>query len=70
VLLRRDDEQITLTVHDDGRGADLRARQPGFGLNGMRERVTLMGGRFDLDSAPGRGFSFEARLPANAGADR
>ena len=33
----------------------------------MRERVEMMGGRFTFDSAPGRGFSFEARLPATAG---
>jgi two-component system, NarL family, sensor histidine kinase UhpB len=73
VVLRREHtaqaDEITLTVRDDGRGADPQTRKPGFGLNGMRERVTMMGGRFDLDSAPGRGFAFEARLPATAGAE-
>jgi signal transduction histidine kinase len=73
VALRREPkaqgDEIALTVRDDGRGADLRARKPGFGLNGMRERVMLLGGRFDLDTAPGRGFAFEAHLPATAGAE-
>jgi signal transduction histidine kinase len=73
VALRRErtarGDEIALSVRDDGCGADLQARKPGFGLNGMRERVAMLGGRFDLDSAPGRGFSFEARLPANAGAE-
>jgi signal transduction histidine kinase len=73
VALRREPtasgDEIAVTVRDDGRGADLQARKPGFGLIGMRERVTMMGGRFDLDSAPGRGFAFAARLPANAGAE-
>jgi two-component system, NarL family, sensor histidine kinase UhpB len=57
-------EDIVLTVRDDGRGADLALRKPGFGLNGMRERVELLGGRFTLESAPGKGFGLEARLPA------
>ncbi|HEU4627552.1 MAG TPA: ATP-binding protein [Steroidobacteraceae bacterium] len=70
VDLRREDGRITLTVQDDGRGVDLQTRPPGFGLNGMRERVTLLGGELELDSAPGRGFSFVARLPADAGAER
>jgi two-component system, NarL family, sensor histidine kinase UhpB len=60
-------EDILLTVRDDGRGADLKQRKPGFGLNGMRERVELMGGRFAMRSEPGNGFSFEARVPATAG---
>jgi signal transduction histidine kinase len=73
VALRREPtargDEIALTVRDDGHGADLHAPKTGFGLNGMRERVAMMGGHFDIDSAPGRGFSFEARLPANAGAE-
>jgi signal transduction histidine kinase len=39
-------------------------RTPGFGLSGMRERVEMAGGIFDFETAPGRGFSFSARLPA------
>ena len=69
VTLRREARDIVLTVRDDGRGADLTQRKSGFGLNGMRERVELMGGRFDIQSAPGNGFGFEARLPATAGAE-
>jgi two-component system, NarL family, sensor histidine kinase UhpB len=73
VALRREadggSDDIVLTVRDDGRGADLEQHKPGFGLNGMRERVELMGGRFAIQSAPGAGFSFEARVPATAGSE-
>ena len=62
-------EDIVLTVRDDGSGADLNQRKPGFGLNGMRERVELLGGRFDLRSQPRAGFTIEARLPATAGTE-
>lgn len=66
VTLRRE-EDIVLTVQDDGRGTDLSQRKAGFGLNGMRERVELLGGRFDMHSTRGGGFTIEAHLPATAG---
>jgi signal transduction histidine kinase len=59
-------DELTLTMADDGRGMDSGARTPGFGLSGMRERVEMAGGTFDFATAPGRGFSFSARLPARA----
>jgi signal transduction histidine kinase len=59
-------DELTLTVADNGRGMDCSARAPGFGLSGMRERVEMAGGTFDFATAPGRGFSFSARLPARA----
>ncbi|MBX5463054.1 MAG: sensor histidine kinase [Steroidobacteraceae bacterium] len=60
-------DDIVLTLTDDGRGADLARRNAGFGLTGMRERVAMMGGGFAIDTAPERGFGFEARLPVAAG---
>jgi two-component system sensor histidine kinase UhpB len=60
-------DQLILTVVDDGRGMDPGARTTGFGLSGMRERVEMAGGTFLLESAPGRGMSFGATLPAQWG---
>jgi signal transduction histidine kinase len=57
-------DELILTVADDGRGMDCGARAPGFGLSGMRERVEMAGGSFQVDTGPGRGFYFSARLPA------
>ena len=43
-----------MTVCDDGAGFDARAAaEGGFGLIGMHERVELVGGRLEIDSAPG-----------------
>lgn len=69
VTLRRESggarsERIVATVKDDGRGADIQRYKPGYGLNGMRERVEMMGGHFTVASDPGQGFTIEARLPA------
>ena len=43
-----------LSVSDDGRGFDVATvgRGSSFGLVGMRERVLMMGGTLDIDSAP------------------
>jgi two-component system sensor histidine kinase UhpB len=57
--------ELRLTIADDGRGMEQRTRTSRFGLSGMRERVEMAGGSFVLESAPGRGLSFVARLPAN-----
>ena len=39
---------------------------PGFGLIGMRERVTALGGRLGAEPGETRGFSVYAELPATA----
>jgi signal transduction histidine kinase len=56
---------LSVMVRDDGSGFGPEDRKDGgFGLIGMDERVSLVGGRLDLDSAPGRGTTVRARLPA------
>jgi signal transduction histidine kinase len=48
---------------DDGTGADLRERQSGLGLIGMRERVEMLGGQLEVTAQPARGFNIIARIP-------
>jgi glucose-6-phosphate-specific signal transduction histidine kinase len=57
-------DEVLLVLSDDGRGRDPAVRTLGFGLSGMRERVEIAGGTFLTWSAPGRGFRFEACIPA------
>jgi two-component system, NarL family, sensor histidine kinase UhpB len=61
----RDQDELSLTVADDGCGMELNTRTSRFGLSGMRERVEMAGGTFVLESAPVRGLRFEAHLPVN-----
>jgi signal transduction histidine kinase len=39
-------------------------REGALGLVGMRERVTLLGGRFEIDSAPNNGTTLLVELPS------
>ena len=63
-----DDGRVRLRVRDNGVGFDparaARLVEEGhFGLTGMRERVTFVGGRFDVSSAPGQGTTVEVAIP-------
>ena len=49
------DGLVRLSVEDNGVGFDVEealARRDSFGLSGMRERVALLGGRFEVQSHP------------------
>lgn len=66
-LVARDGE-LHLSVEDHGCGFDpeeLKASRR-LGILGMRERVELLGGEFELEAAPGRGTRLEVRLPREA----
>jgi signal transduction histidine kinase len=69
VIAERRREHVLVIVEDDGRGfdAEAAAHAPanghGLGLLGMRERVALVGGALDFDSAPGGGSTVRARIP-------
>lgn len=63
VTLGRASHGLALKVADDGAGAADWQHAIGLGLVGMRERVEALGGTFDIDSEPGRGFTVTALLP-------
>ncbi|WBC14503.1 sensor histidine kinase [Micromonospora sp. WMMA1998] len=57
-------DEVTVEVTDTGRGGTTPPeRSGGFGLAGMRERVTALGGTFSAGPAPPGGFRVHARLP-------
>jgi signal transduction histidine kinase len=67
VQLTQEDGGVRLAVADDGQGFDFaQARQhASLGLASMRERVRLVGGRLEIDSAPGRGTRIDAWVPVS-----
>ena len=55
--------QISVEVCDDGSGFDTAAATSGYGLAGMRERVYIVGGTFEISSDPASGTCIRATLP-------
>lgn len=58
VALCQNGALITMTIQDDGAGFDVdsaQARPERFGLSGMAERVSALGGRMSITSSPGAG---------------
>jgi len=64
VHLRAADGTITLEIQDDGIGFDPVTAVPGggLGLDGIIERVEELGGKLELDSAPGRGTTIRVEV--------
>lgn len=70
------DDTLRIVVEDAGVGfdpAELAEReqtgQVGWGLFSIRERVTLLGGRFEIESAPRRGTRFSLVAPRGVAPD-
>jgi len=55
--------EVRLRVLDDGRGFDATRVKRGIGLTSMRDRAEYIGGRFLLNSQPGKGTDIEVRVP-------
>jgi signal transduction histidine kinase len=64
VQITHDARTLTIRVDDDGAGSQ-RPPVPGYGLVGMRERVTALGGRLRAEPGASRGFTVLAELPMN-----
>jgi signal transduction histidine kinase len=64
--------EVTIEIEDDGKGFDpaILSAPPdagaALGLMGMQERVELLGGTIEIDSAPGQGTRVALRVPIAA----
>jgi signal transduction histidine kinase/ligand-binding sensor domain-containing protein len=70
VEIRYDNEQFRIRIRDDGKGIDpaVLAAKPTeghYGLPGMRERATLVGGKLAVWSEVDEGTEVEVRIPAS-----
>jgi signal transduction histidine kinase len=65
------DAYLKIVVSDKGAGFDVQAMQEradsnaGFGLFSIRERLSLAGGRCEVDSRPGQGTTVSMTAPAS-----
>jgi signal transduction histidine kinase len=65
VSVTRHEGHVELTVRDAGSGFDAAAAHPGRGLTHIRDRAAELGGTLRVDSAPGRGTTITAWVPAS-----
>jgi signal transduction histidine kinase len=65
ISVRQDGESIELELRDNGLGFDTTAPGPEghFGMAMMRERASVGGGSFEVQSAPGAGTTITVRFP-------
>jgi two-component system sensor histidine kinase UhpB len=71
IELQEEDTELSVVIRDDGVGFDVAAMHKragcggSFGILAMRERIDLLGGRLEIESAPGQGTRVCARFPLN-----
>jgi signal transduction histidine kinase len=64
IVLRKKEGAVTAVIEDDGRGLPRDGRgDGGLGLVGMRERVALVNGRLEIESAEGAGTTLVVEVP-------
>ena len=66
ILLQRKNGTVVAVVEDDGTGFDPSdTRADALGLAGMSERLSLAGGRLQVESGPGSGTTVVAEVPSS-----
>lgn len=73
VAIQKQSGWICMKIKDDGKSFDVKrallARgNKRLGLLGMRERLEMVGGSFEMESSPGKGTMITARIPNTNGA--
>lgn len=68
VIIEKSGNGISMKIIDDGKSFEvqrvLQARKiKRLGLLGMRERLDMIGGHLDIESAPGKGTTLKAQIP-------
>ncbi len=73
VTIRKVPNAVLMRIEDKSMGFDVKEMWRGrksqhLGMLGMKERVEMVGGRFMVESLPGKGTSIQARIPLGKGA--
>jgi signal transduction histidine kinase len=64
IVLARKPDAVAIVIEDDGLGFNPDStREGGFGLEGMRERVGVLGGKLQVESRAGAGTAIVAEVP-------
>ncbi|GAA5225256.1 tetratricopeptide repeat-containing sensor histidine kinase [Membranihabitans marinus] len=65
IQLNRENQNITLSIEDNGRGFDPSLNHKGIGLKNIRNRVEYLNGRIEINSTVGRGTVIMVEIKLN-----
>jgi PAS domain S-box-containing protein len=57
------EDDLNLSLEDNGQGFDLKQMHDGIGLHGIRQRFLMLGGSIDIESTPGKGTRLSGTIP-------
>ncbi|MGH8805202.1 MAG: sensor histidine kinase, partial [Polaromonas sp.] len=63
IELYRNGRRLYLQIKDNGIGMKDHKKTNSFGLVGMKERISMLGGEFKIDSAPNKGTTLTISMP-------
>ena len=64
IHIRVNEENLWVTIRDDGQGFDVTAIPAGhYGILGIKERVRLVNGNFEIQSGNGKGTTLNLKIP-------
>jgi signal transduction histidine kinase len=64
IVFQRKGDAVVAMIEDDGAGFDpSKTRTDALGLEGMRERLALVGGRLQIESSASAGTTIVAEVP-------
>ena len=65
ITLFQKENNLVLTVRDNGKGFDLSAKKSGMGINNMTSRAGVLNGTVHIETAPGKGCVLEVQIPTS-----
>jgi two-component system sensor histidine kinase DegS len=54
---------LALLIKDDGQGMKPEKKSNGIGLQNMMSRISVLNGKLNIDSKPGKGFTLQVEIP-------
>ncbi|MBI5858524.1 MAG: PAS domain-containing protein [Sphingobacteriales bacterium] len=63
ILLLTRDNQVQLSIKDDGIGFDMKKTNPGIGLASIRDRANFYNGKTEIIASPGKGCEVTVSIP-------
>jgi signal transduction histidine kinase len=63
IRMEQDDRLLKIWCRDNGKGFDYATASKGIGLNSLKNRTEILGGKMTLESKPGKGTAFLFEIP-------